>query len=206
MNGLGFSATVRSWSRRIGWDAARAARLVWWHGGWQGLACVLALLAAAAAWSTASATRAQSRMLAGRAALAPQPLEAPRADAAAEGRARLARFEAFLADPADIPSVLRDMIAAAEAEKLELARGDYRFNADAAGGFSRYSMVMPVVGAPDAIHRFMLKVLQTQKSMALQSVQFQREHGDDRAIEARIQWTLFTRMPGQPALAAEAKP
>jgi hypothetical protein len=113
----------------------------------------------------------------------------------ANGRARLAAFEQVLLPYEDIPDAIRSLFEAARREGLTLSKGEYRPQADVQGGFLRYRMALPVKGDADAIRRFMLSVLDTQKTLGLESVQFKRKGIASREVEARIQWTLFARLP-----------
>lgn len=112
-----------------------------------------------------------------------------------DGRARLRAFEDFLLPHDDIPVVVQDLLRLAESEGLSIQRGEYRPQVDAAGGFVRYRMSLPVQGAAPSIHRFIQSSLRKQKALALESVQFRRESIEVSQIEARIQWVLLTRLP-----------
>jgi Tfp pilus assembly protein PilO len=110
-------------------------------------------------------------------------------------RDRLHQFESHLLAHDDIPSVVEDVLRRAEDEGLSIQRGDYRPQADLQGGFMRYRMSLPVAGKPAAIHRFIQAVLVAHRSLALQSIHFGRERMEAGQIEARLQWSLLTRLP-----------
>ena len=112
-----------------------------------------------------------------------------------DARARLRAFNDHLPEHDEIPAALQDLIALAEANGLTLARGNYRPQLEAQGGYLRYRMTLPVIGQADAVQRFMMAALREQQTLSLESVQFKRERSDTSVVEARIQWALLTRMP-----------
>jgi hypothetical protein len=112
-----------------------------------------------------------------------------------DARARLRAFDDHLPEHDAIPVALQDLIALAEANGLTLARGNYRPQLEAQGGYLRYRMTLPVIGQADAVQRFMMAALRDQHTLSLESVQFKRERSDTSVVEARIQWALLTRMP-----------
>jgi hypothetical protein len=184
---------LQSATSRLVWQCSRAARALWWHGGPLGVAALLLLFVAAAAlnWKATASSRlhaAQQTVAAATDLLEPVLSQA-------QPQSRLKRFDSSLAAHEDIPFVLLDLMQLAQAERLQLARADYNTSVDVAGGFVRYRMTWPLTGDADALQRFTVKALKAQPALALQSVQFRRERGDAREIEARLQWTLFTRLP-----------
>lgn len=185
-------------SRRLVWETRRRARLAYWRMGRLGLLAVacagivllaLGILAHQHALRTELAERlAQERLFLSQG-------EQPIASNGTDARAKLQRFDAFLPAAGDIPLVLSQVLKAAQDEGLELARGDYAASLDPAGRFMRYRMTLPVVGRPEAIHKFMLAALKAHRSLALQSVVFRRERSNDQTVEASVQWVLFTHAP-----------
>ena len=120
-----------------------------------------------------------------------------------DGRTRLKAFEDYLLPHEEIPTVVQDVLARAEAEGLRLMRGDYKAEREPQGLFMRYRMALPVKGNADAIHRFMLVALKENRTLVLENVQFKRTRIDSDEIEARIQWILLTQLPEmQPGVVA----
>lgn len=113
----------------------------------------------------------------------------------ADGRTGLREFENYLLPHEEIPRVVQDVLRLAEKEGLSIQRGQYRPQVDAAGGFLRYRMSLPVQGPAPAIHRFIQSALRTQKTLALDSIQFKRERIQFNNIEVRIQWVVMARLP-----------
>jgi len=145
----------------------------------------------AAAALTRQAALAQRESAAKRAAATPQ----------ADGRDMLAAFERQLPAYEHVPRALQDLLDLAAKDGLEVSKGDYRPQPDAQGRFMRYRMALPVKGKSTAVQHFMVTVLASQRTLALESVQFKRQGIDSSEVEARIQWTLMTQLPydGVPA-------
>lgn len=122
----------------------------------------------------------------------------------ADGRAGLKAFENHLLPHEEIPRVVQDVLRLAEKEGLSIQRGQYRPQIDTAGGFLRYRMSLPVQGPAPAIHRFIQSALRTQKTLALDSIQFKRERIQSSNVEVRIQWVVMARLPS--ATSANAVP
>lgn len=112
-----------------------------------------------------------------------------------DGRTRLQVFEKYLLPHEDIPSAVQELLRLAEIENLSISHAEYRVQPDSAGGFLRYRMTFPVKGEALAIRRFILSALQTQQTLALESIRFKRESISRSEIEAQIQWAMLTRLP-----------
>ena len=169
--------------------------------GWLTLA--LLFLAAGLAWQQALWRQELAALQsAQQAAAASPPLAAPSGPAARpaldRGRDRLRDFAAVLVPPQDVAFVVQAIIEQATGEGLLLARGDYRAQPDAPGGFVRYRMSMPVKGPAAAVHRLIVTALRAQPALALENVQFRRDTVEARDVEARIQWMLYVRPRAAP--------
>jgi hypothetical protein len=189
---------------RLSWELRRAARVFMRRWGGFGVVLGIAVLVGLAAWWVArqqAMAMVQTRALLERRLAAPEARAVPVPDRGGQdGRARLKAFDDYLLAHADIPTVVQDLIRLAEAEKLVLARGDYRPQADVQGGFLRYRMSLPVKGDAQAIRRFMQAALLAHRTLALEGVQFKRERIESASVEARLQWVLLTRPPAAPEL------
>lgn len=209
------SSAMKAWLSdqigRVTWTARRQARAVsrrWGVVGWGVLVCGLigisALVFTSHGSTSAAALQAQLVEQAARGRSLPVEDLPPGAAGGAGGRAQLRAFEGFLLPHEDIPLVIQDLLRLAHEEGLFMQRGDYRPQADSAGAFLRYRMTLPVKGPAPAIHRFMQASLQTQKTLALESVQFKRARIESLDTEARIQWVVLAQLPGTGAVATAA--
>ncbi|CAN7322438.1 hypothetical protein [Rhizobacter sp. LjRoot28] len=175
----------------VAWEVRRAARRV---GAW-GLLLAAATVLAVGAWAAErhqalAAAGAQQRWLDRPLAVDPVVRAAP-----SDARDRLHRFDTRLLPHDDLPTQVQDLIALAESERLTVARGEYRPQVDAEGGFLRYRMSLPVRGEWRAVHRFVDSALRAHPSLGLESVQFQRPQVDAVEVEARLQWVVLAQLP-----------
>lgn len=183
------------------WRAQRLARRMWRRSGWSGAALAgVALACLLVAW-WAQVQRGELSDLRRAASVRATGLVQPTAPRqivptpTTETRERLRRFLADMPAHDDVPAVLQDMLALAEREGLVLAKGEYQFQIDQAGGFARYHMALPVRGKGAVVRRFVGETLRVHPYLALESVQFRRERADAVEVEARIRWMLLTKLP-----------
>lgn len=194
------------------WEVRRGARAFMRRFGVAGGGLLAFFVVGVAAWSVQEQQRVQisslKTQLVEREKASSALPAVQRVDAAAgvDGRARLTAFEDYLLPHEDIPLVVQDLLRLAEDEGLSIQRGEYRAQADLAGGFMRYRMSLPVKGAAPSIYQFMQTALRTQKTLALDSVQFKRERIESIDIEARIQWVVLTRLPLSTARESRSTP
>lgn len=186
------------------WELLRAGRAFGRRFGAAGWVLIFAALVAGAAClvqqrETRLGREVQQQLQASRQAAGRSPVPVKADDHAAidESRKRLAQFELLLLPPGEIPLVLQDLLRLAEAQGLDLQRGEYQPQPDAAAGFMRYRMNLPVKGQSLAIYRFIALALSEQPALALESVRFLRAQVDSDEVEARIQWVLLTKLPGE---------
>ncbi|AOX99683.1 hypothetical protein [Jeongeupia sp. USM3] len=121
-----------------------------------------------------------------------------------DGRAKLKAFADLLPAYEAIPAVVTKLLSQAEAQHLQVLRGEYKPQLDEQGQFLRYRMTLPVKGDAGAIHRFMSLALRDEKTLALESIQFKREKPESFDIEAQIQWLVFTKSPQTSGYSASA--
>lgn len=108
----------------------------------------------------------------------------------------LQKFEQVLPAHDDIPEVLERLFELGVQERLVLSRGEYRAQYDEVGQFVRYRMTMPIKGNAPAVQRFLERALAGNRSLVFESVQFKRDRIQAEQIEAIVQWTLVTGLPG----------
>ncbi len=168
--------------------------------------CAAAL--AAGGWQIAATMRHGAEL---RAALQEQrgAQGQPRASSNAE---RGAAFERLLGRGEELESYLGKVFAAAKRHGVSLTVGEYRLALDAAGGFRRYHMVLPVKGSFHAIQAFSQQVLLDLPFAALEEISLKRASIDSTQVDAKTRFVLFLRatsggaapaIPAAPASAVE---
>lgn len=182
---------------RAGWTVRRALRAAWRRWGALGGLVACCLLAAAIAQASQRQQLARLLQVQARWVAAQAEPSQPALQPVDDDRSRLGAFDAYLPPSQDMAAALQDLLQLAEREGLVLKRGEYKAQPEPQGGFLRYRMTLPLRGDAQAIHRFMTGALRQQKTLALESVQFKREHAGSGEIEARMQWVLLTRLPGR---------
>lgn len=159
-----------------------------------------ALLVFAAAWALLvvlpgidARERAQARAQRAEARLASvQRGEVPVSEAPAR---RLQDFRAGLpVQPAATQAIDR-LYAAAEQEKLSLARGEYALVVEPEMALARYQILLPVRGAYPQLRRFLASALDAVPALGLEDLDLQRKQVSDTELEGRIRMTLYLSRP-----------
>jgi len=192
-------------NERFAWECRRAWRWVLRRLGWGSLCIYVALLAVIPAWFQLQ--RASDEFQEVRKQLQSALPQLPEEQLqAASAHQRLRQFQEHLLPYEDIPTALQALFTLAENDGLILQRGEYKVEADQAGGFVRYRMVLPVKGDAQAIYRFMQSALLAQKTLALDSVQFRRERAEASELEARIHWLMLVHPAQESGTATGGRP
>ncbi|WP_432728910.1 hypothetical protein [Variovorax sp. W6] len=178
------------------WQCRRSARRVYRLGGIDGLAILLGLLVICGLFAGVAHVKKQRAVL--RVPGAPTASAEPSPGGVME-MSNMQKFEQMLPAHEDIPEVLERLFELAVEERLALSRGEYRAQNDDVGQFVRYRMTMPIKGNAAAVQRFMERALARNRSLVFESVQFKRDRIQAEQVEAIVQWTLITSLPGQPA-------
>jgi len=119
----------------------------------------------------------------------------PDTKAANDDRQRLKAFEELLLPHEDIPMAIESLLRAAEEAGLSIRRAEYRAQPDTSGDFLRYRITLPVQGTAENVNQYLYAALLNQENLALESVQLKRANMNSANLEARIQWSLLTRLP-----------
>jgi len=106
---------------------------------------------------------------------------------------KLGNFYAYLLPHNGIPDQVKSLITLSQEENVVLLKGEYKAQSEVDAGFLRFRIVLPVKGDYSAIQSFLLRALQENKTLALESVAFKRKRIEEREVEARIEFVLFTR-------------
>lgn len=179
------------------WQFRRLQRSV----GWGGIAAVGVALAAALFHFQA--------MLPLRADLAEMRAETDQLRARAAGRraantdrdpgAQLREFYRFFpegdatTDGDAMADVMARIFDGAAQENLILEHGEYHLASTQEGGLQRYDLVLPVKGSYTKLRRFIVRVLQDNRSLALEGVSFSRHAAVDIGVNAQVRLTLYLR-------------
>jgi len=166
--------------RRLGWPAAGGAALLV-------LAAAYGLLVLWPAWQTREVLAGQiveARERLGRIARGVElPPQGP-------GQ-QLADFHRQLpAQPAATATIDR-IYAAARAENLSLARGEYSLGIDPKTRLARYRILLPVRAGYPQLRRFLHRLLAEVPALVLEDVEFKRKDIHETELEARIRMTLY---------------
>lgn len=170
-----------------------------WRLGWPGLAGGLTLVFAAA-WSALvllpglearelaqdRARRAEARLAAaerGEVVVAPSPDR------------DLQAFRAALPGQPEATGDIDRLYAAADAEGLSLARGEYGLVVEPGNGLARYQILLPVRGAYPQLRRFLARALETVPALGLEDLDLQRAQASETLLEARFRMTLYLARP-----------
>ncbi len=119
--------------------------------------------------------------------------------------ARLQAFEQLLVPYGALADVVQEVLRLGAQEGLAMQRGEYREQVDAAGGFVRYHMTMPVKGSPQAVQRLIQQALHAERALGLASVQYRRERPDSQEMEATIEWIVHARVPANTSMPQASK-
>ncbi len=106
---------------------------------------------------------------------------------------RLHVFYEFFPEQQRAPQLLKTLYRAAHDESITLSEGEYKFTPAKAGGIGRYQVDLPVRGSYVQIRRFIVKVLNSLPSAALDEVSFKREVVGSMELEASVRFTLYLR-------------
>jgi len=106
---------------------------------------------------------------------------------------RLHVFYEFFPQQQRAPQLLKTLYRAARDESITLSEGEYKFTPGKAGGIGRYQVDLPVRGSYVQIRRFIVKVLNSLPSAALDEVSFKREVVGSAELDASVRFTLYLR-------------
>lgn len=115
---------------------------------------------------------------------------APEADNRSR-QARIDAFHGFFPPSGDLPIWLEKIYRAAEAEHLQLVRGEYRPVSEHTGRPYRIQVVLPVKGSYVQIRRFIANSLASVPILALEEIVIQRGGANDPLIDAQLRFSLF---------------
>ena len=119
----------------------------------------------------------------------------PKFAAPAQPKVQLADFYGRLPEVKQAPEIASRLHLYASNAGLTLERGEYRPQADAAGKFIRYQIVLPVSGSYTQVRRFLGEVMRDLPGLALDGISFRREAPGSSQLQAELRFTAFLRRP-----------
>jgi hypothetical protein len=108
-------------------------------------------------------------------------------------RAEVAHGVTRLPARAELPQVLKGIVAEAEKAGVALPSGKYETAVTRAGGIVRYQVTLPVNGQYRQVRAFIAAVLDDVPNAALSGLALQRRAIGDAAVDANVRITLFLR-------------
>ena len=114
----------------------------------------------------------------------------PEGDAQSSG-AQLHAFYKFFPPRQKAPNLFKAIYGAAHDESISLAQGEYKYSLGKAGRVGVYEVNLPVKGSYIQIRKFIVKVLNSVPSAALEEVSFKRETVGKADLEAKIRFSIY---------------
>ena len=114
----------------------------------------------------------------------------PAGDAKSSG-AQLRAFYEFFPPRQKAPNLFKTIYGAAHDESIRLSQGEYKYSLGKAGRVGIYQVNLPVKGSYIQIRKFIVKVLNSLPSAALEEVSFKRETVGRGDLEAKISFSIY---------------
>lgn len=112
-------------------------------------------------------------------------------------QARYDAFKARLRPKGDVPALLRIIFTEARQHRLQLNQMDYRTEHHKHGEYLSYHMTAPIKGSYGDIRAFVHALLLQAPDLALNGISFRRDDARSPTTEARLQFVVYLREPGQ---------
>jgi Pilus assembly protein, PilO. len=91
--------------------------------------------------------------------------------------------------------LLQKIFDAANESGVTLSSGQFKLTPQAEGGFSTYLVALTASASYADIRRFVNRVLETNQTAALQTIDFSRSPSTDSKVESKVHFTLYLRGP-----------
>jgi hypothetical protein len=105
----------------------------------------------------------------------------------------LTRAVAQLPTRTQMPAVLGQVLAQAQAAGVELAKGQYTYVAPSAGGFGRYELDFPLAAQYPGVRDFINRTLTRIPAAGLDKLSVERKVVGDTEVNAEVRFVIFTR-------------
>jgi hypothetical protein len=176
---------------RIIWIAAQGMK----HLGLPGLAGVMLLAVSCAGYISISVwENAKLEALTQEALAEKHHLDMSRLNPGGEltsPGAQLHAFYEYFPARQQAPNLFQTIYGAARAESINLVLGEYKFVPGKSGRIGSYQVNLPVRGSYIQIKKFIVKVLNSIPSAALEEVSFRREAVSRGDLEAKIRFSIY---------------
>lgn len=114
----------------------------------------------------------------------------PQGDTHTPGAQLLAFYDFFPARE-KAPKLFHSIFSAAHNESVSLAQGEYKYSHGKAGRIGIYQVSLPVKGSYVQIRKFIVKVLNSMPSAALDELSFKRDSIGRIDLEAKIRFSIY---------------
>lgn len=104
---------------------------------------------------------------------------------------QLTKFHQSLPEQLEATASIDLIFAAAAAEGLSLARGEYALEYDPETRLARYQILLPVRGTYMQLRRFLGAAMVAVPSLSLEDIDFQRKQVSETELEGRVRLVLF---------------
>jgi hypothetical protein len=175
----------------------RLARWAQLRLGTAGIAGVALLLVAGIGMAFATQTHREAEWLSAAAEQARARIAQLGATRVVEDRTpaeQLARFQQWFPPAAQSTADLRVIFTAAQAARVDLARGEYSVRAvEGSGGLERFDVILPVKERYAPVKAFVAEVLNKLPHASLDELRVERPGSAADQLESRVHFTLFYR-------------
>lgn len=104
-------------------------------------------------------------------------------------------FYRVLPTQASLPVLLQKIFDAANESGVTLSSGQFKLTPQTEGRFSTYMVALTASASYADIRRFVNRVLETNQTAALQTIDFSRSQSNGSKIESKVHFTLYLRGP-----------
>ena len=105
--------------------------------------------------------------------------------------AMLEKFYDFFAVNQEITDHLAKIYNLAQANGLELKKGDYKVVRNKGERITQYQITLPLIGGYNQIRGFSARVLEEITTLSLDQIKFERKQANFSTVEAEVIFTLY---------------
>ena len=109
--------------------------------------------------------------------------------------AMLEKFYDFFVSDQEITDYLAKIYNLAQANGLELKKGDYKVTRNKGERITQYQISLPLSGGYNQIRSFAAQVLEEIPTISLDQIKFERKQANDPAVESEVMFTLYMEQP-----------